>query len=189
MKQEPELDENGLVVQKFDRTVLVVVPPRDHADSTLRYSRSGLLEVDVATRVVSTQDEEPVHGVAGDEFQPDGLIRDSEMDGYVGVVFCGGPGARDLAEDPDAQRLAREALAQEKLIGAWGDSLAVLARAGVLERRKVTGDPALRETLTSAGARFTGAQVEVDGMLVTAIDDMAGVRFSQALAALASRPG
>lgn len=187
MKEEQELDEHGLVVQKYDRTVLVVVPPKDYADSTLRYARAGLLKVDVATRTASLQDEEMVKGVAGDEFQPDGVLADCKLDEYFGVVFCGGPGAAELVENADVQRLAREAASQNKLIGAWGSSIAVLAKAGILEGRKVTGDPDLRETVTAAGGRFTGAQVEVDGMLVTAIDDMAGFRFAQALAALARK--
>ena len=64
---------------------------------------------------------------------------------------------------------------------AHPDAVAVLAKAGILKKRKVTGNPALRELLEQAGARFTGVQVQQDGKLVTAYDDAAGLRFGKAL--------
>jgi len=182
--QEPELDEHGLVVHKYVSRVLVVVPPRDYAETTLRYARSALFNVHVGTRSVSTTDDALIHGALQDEFQVDGVLKGETMEPYSGVIFCGGPGAAALADDDDAQRLAREAAAQDKLIGAWGEACAVLARARVVKKRRVTGDPALRELLESAGARYTGRQLETDGKLVTALDDAAGFRFGKALVAI-----
>jgi protease I len=97
------------------------------------------------------------------------------------LILCGGPGSLALADDPDAVRLAREASAQDKLIGAWGHSVAVLARAGLVRKKRVTGDRSLQRLLEDAGARYTGAQVERDGKIVTALDDAAGFRFGKAL--------
>lgn len=182
--QEPELDEHGLVVHKYVSRVLVVVPPRDYAETTLRYARSALFNVHVGSRSVSTTDAGLIRGALQDEFQVDGELKDETMEPYSGVIFCGGPGAAELADDPDAQRLAREAAEQDKLIGAWGEACAVLARAGVVRKRRVTGDPALRALLESAGARYTGTQLEKDGKLVTALDDAAGFRFGKALVAI-----
>ena len=188
-RTKPELDEHGLVVHEYDKTILVVVPPEDFAGATMRYTRAALLAVDVGTRSVSTQDTDLVHGANLDEFQVDGLIRDARMDDYSGVLFCGGPGSLPLAEDAHVVRLAREAVAQNKTIGAWGHSPTVLARAGVLAKRKVTGDPSIREILEKAGAKYTGAQVQVDGLLVTGLDDTAGLRFGRALAEVSRTPG
>ncbi len=185
----PELDEHGLVVHEYDKTILVVVPPEDFAEATMRYARAALLAVDVGTRSVSTQDKDLVHGTAGDQFQVDGLIKDARMDDYAGVLFCGGAGCLPLAEDAHVVRLAREATAQNKPIGAWGQAPTILARAGVLAKRKVTGDSSIRELLEKAGAKYTGAQVQVDGLLVTGLDDTAGLRFSRALAEVSRAPG
>lgn len=180
-KEEPETDEHGLVVHKYVSMVLVVSPAAGYAETTLRYARSALYNVHVGSQVVAPTDEELVHGELQDEFQPDGRISGASLADYSGVLFCGGPGAMELAEDPDAQRLAREALAADKLIGAWGHSVAVLARAGVVKGKRVTGDPSLRQMLQRAGARYTGRQLEVDGKLVSAYDDAAGLRFGKAL--------
>ncbi len=181
-KKEPELDEHGLVVHKYTSQVLVVVPPTEYAETTLRYARSALFNVHVGTRCVSTDDQSMLRGELQDELQADERLSASTgMDSYVGVIFCGGPGAPALADNPDVLRLAREADAQGKLIAAWGQSVAVLARAGIVRKKRVTGDPSLRPMLEAAGARFTGAQLEVNGKLVTALDDAAGFRFGKAL--------
>ena len=178
---EPETDEQGLVIHKYASTVLVVVPAKDYAETTLRYAMSSLFNVHVGVWSVSADDETLLQGELQDEFQVQGKLSDARMDDYSGVLFCGGPGALAMADQPDAQRLAREAVAQDKLIGAWGQGTAVLAKAGILAKRKVTGDPALREMLEGAGARFTGTQLQKDGKLVTAYDDAAGLRFGKAL--------
>lgn len=178
---EPELDDDGLIIQHYASTVLVVVPAEGYAETTLRYARSALYNVHVGTRVVAPQDDELIRGELQDEFQPDGRLAEARMDDYSGVILCGGPGAMALAEDAEAQRIAREAFAQDKLVAAWGHAPAVLARAGVVARRRLTGDPSLRQMLSNAGARYTGRQVEVDGKLVTALDDAAGFRFGKAL--------
>ncbi|MEM7309053.1 MAG: DJ-1/PfpI family protein [Planctomycetota bacterium] len=184
-KEAPEagddVDEYGLKVQKYVSTVLVVVPERSYAETTLRYARSSLYNVHVGTRSVSTKDEDLIHGEMQDEFQVDGRIEGETMDAYSGILLCGGEGALELVDHPDALRLVREADAAEKLIGAWGHSAALLARAGVVKGRKVTGDPSIAGALRDAGAKYTGVQVERDKHIVTAFDDAAGFRFGREL--------
>ena len=104
------------------------------------------------------------------------------MDDYSGVIFVGGEGALVLASNPDALRLAREASEQQKLIGAWGQSTAILANAGVVKGKKVTGAREVREAVERAGGKFTGRQLEVRDKLVTASDSAVGMRFGRALA-------
>ena len=183
-KKEPELDEHGLVVHTYVSTVLVVISNGQYAETTMRYARSSLHNVHVGTRVVAPTDAEMLRGQLQDELQPDGLLREASMAGYSGVIFVGGPGALELAQDPDAQRLAREAAAQKKLIAAWGHASAILARAGVVKGKRVTGDPSVRVLLTEAGARYTGHQLERDGSMITAYDDAVGLRFGKALVEL-----
>ncbi len=183
-KKEPETDEHGLVVHKYVSTVLVVLPDGGYAETTMRYARSALHNVHVGTRVVAPSDTRLLRGELQDELQPDGLLRDASMGDYSGALFCGGPGALGLAADPDAQRLAREASAQGKLVAAWGEAVLVLGRAGVVKGKRVTGHPSLRALLREAGARYTGHQLERDGNLVTAYDDAVGLRFGKTLVQL-----
>jgi protease I len=181
---EAQLDEDGLVVQNYRSMVLVVVPPRDYGDECLRYARSSLYNVHVGTRSVSTASQDLIKGRLQDEFLVDGPLEGESMDAYSGVVFAGGEGALELAVDADAQRLAREAVQQGKMIGAWGHATAILAAAGVLRGRKVTGHPDTAEAVSRAGGKYTGRQLEIAKTLVTARDDAVGMRFGKALAAI-----
>lgn len=176
-----QVDENGLVVHTYVSTVLVVVPPGGYGETTMRYARSSLFNVHVGTRVVSAQDGAFLRGDLQDEFQVDGSLGQERMEPYSGLILCGGNGSGWLAEQSEVLRLAREAYEQDKLIGAWGLAVLALAKAGVLRKRRVTGDRSLREALVAAGARYTGTQVETDGKIVTGLDEAAGFRFGKAL--------
>jgi protease I len=181
---DAELDADGLVVQKYRSLVLVVVPARDFGDECLRYARSSLYNVHVGTRVVSVQDQEAVRGRLQDEFLVEGTLAGERAEGYSGVVFAGGEGALELARNEDALRLARDAARGGKLIGAWGHAVAVLAAAGLLKGRRVTGHPSIRDSLRHSGAKVSTRQVEVDGPIVTGIDESSGMRFGKSLAAI-----
>jgi putative intracellular protease/amidase len=177
-----EVDADGLAIQKYHSMVLIVVPESDYGDEALRYARSCLYNVKVGTTSVSTQSQEMIKGRLQDEFLVDGPISEARMEPYSGVIFVGGEGAQALAGHPDALRLAREARAADKMIGAWGYAVGILARAGVLRGVRATGLPQMRAEIEKAGGKFTGRQVEVSGSIVTAADDAAGMRFGKALA-------
>ena len=73
--QEEGLDENGLVIHHYESTVLVVVPVRDFAETTLRYARSALFNVHVDTRSVSADDSGLIQG----SLQDDSCMRQGSM--------------------------------------------------------------------------------------------------------------
>lgn len=177
-----ELDADGLVVQKYLSTVLVVVPPEGFGEQALRGARSSLYNVHIGTRTVSTRYEDMVRGRLQDEFLVDGTIRGESLEPYSGVVFAGGEGGAALEDDEDCLRLAREAAAAGKLLGAYGNGVAVLARAGVIRGRRVTAPAALADAIRRAGGRSTGRQIELDGNLVTGLDETSAMRFGKALA-------
>ena len=85
-----------------------------------------------------------------------------------------------------ADNLFKFALAGEqfakKMIAAWGLATAILANAGVVKGKRVTGLEAVRELVERAGGKFTGRQLEVSKKLVTASDSSVGMRFGRALA-------
>jgi len=68
------------------------------------------------------------------------------------------------------------------MIGAWGHAVAVLAKAGIVKGRKVTGANEVKSAVVYHGGRFTGRQLERDGNLVTAADEAVGIRFGKTLA-------
>jgi len=179
---EEELDADGLVVQQYVSTVLVVVPPEGFDDQALRHARSSLYNVHVGTRTVSTVADALIHGRLQDEFQVDGGLAGESIEPYSGVVFVGCERDSGFLDDADAQRLAREAAQAGKMIGAWGRSVAILARAGVIKGRRLTGSPEVAAEVRRAGGKFTGRQLERERELVTGRDEAVGMRFGKSLA-------
>ncbi len=180
-EEEPETDEYGLAIQKYEARVLVVLPDQGYGEQTLRYARSMLYNVHVGTYSVANDTEALLQGNLQDEFMVDGPLADAKLDDFAGVIFAGGPGATALADDPVARRLAQEASQQGKLLAAWGEATLILAKAGVVKGLKVTGHPSVAAALKSAGGKVRGNQVERDGTLVTGMDESSGMRFGRLL--------
>jgi protease I len=176
-----DVDEYGLKVQRYVSLVLVIVPTQGFAETTLRYARSSLYNVHVGTRTVASMDDGLVKGEFQDEFQVDGPIAGETMEPYSGLILAAGPGAADLARDPDVVRLIHAADSAKKLLGTWGEGLGCLLAAGVVKGRRVTGDRGLADAVRKAGGKYSGVQVQRDGHLVTALDDAAGFRFGREL--------
>jgi protease I len=84
---------------------------------------------------------------------------------YDAIVFVGG--YEYERDDPEAQRIAQEALAEGRVVAAICVAPITLARAGVVEGKRVTASTGVGE-LKQAGAIFTGASVERDGLIITA---------------------
>jgi putative intracellular protease/amidase len=181
-QQSEDIDEDGLTIQTYESTVLIVVPHEGFDDQALRHVRSSLNNVHVGTRSVSTRSDVSVTGRLQDEFHVDDDLQSVSMEQFVGVVFVGCEEDTAFLSDTDVLRLATEAQATGKLIGAWGLSTLALARAGILRNRKVTGAAAVAREVEHAGGRYHGRQIVVDGNLITGIDESAGLRLGKALA-------
>ena len=178
---EQELDEDGLVIQKYDSIVLVIVPPEDFGDQILRYARSSLYNIHVGTWSVTGAEDGQVKGRLQDEFLVDGPLAEAKMEAYSGILIAGCEGTHPYANDAATLSLVRAADGAGKLIGTWGNGLAVLANAGVVKGRKVTGRADLKDITRGAGAKYSGREIEASGHLVTARDEGSGMRFGQAL--------
>ncbi len=110
------------------------------------------------------------------------LVKDADMADYDAVVYIGGPGAREYFNDPAAHKLAKEAAAADKVIGAICIGPHTPAAAGVLTGKRATCFPDEGDALRRYGATYTGADVEVDGNIVTANGPEAAKEFGEKLA-------
>ncbi len=178
---EKELDQDGIAIQTYDTKVLITVPSEGFGEQILRYARSLLHNVGVGTFCAAPDPGETVRGRLQDEFQVEIGLADPSMDAYQGIVVAGCEGSHPFAQESHVLELLRDADGAGKLIAGWGNALEVLARAEVLEGRRVTGSPELAGLAMQAGAKYTGRDVESSQNLVTARDEAGGVRFGQAL--------
>jgi protease I len=131
------------------------------------------------TVVVASKSGAGVEACSSDGFmRVDLRLAEVRVADYDAVVYMGGYGCRDQWYDEDSHRVARDAVAEGKVLGAIGCGPTVLAHAGVLEGRQTAicrsrvpvkrGDDYC-EIVESLGATCSDEPLVRDGRIVTAV--------------------
>ncbi|MEM2963453.1 MAG: DJ-1/PfpI family protein [Candidatus Anstonellales archaeon] len=168
------------------KKVLFVIAPSDFRDEELFETKKALEKVGVVdSELASTKKGEAV-GMLGRRTNVDLLVSQVKLANYSAVVFVGGKGVEShrLAENPDVLKLAREAYASGKVVGAICIAPRILASAGIVNGKKVTSfpDSKTKELLKNAGSYYTGASVERDGKIITADGPNSATIFGEKIA-------
>lgn len=79
-----------------------------------------------------------------------------------------GEGARLLFDDEPARKLAKDA--KYKVLSASDSGVILLALAGALDGKKVTGSPESVSWLSEGGAIYVGDLIQIDDKLITVRD-------------------
>jgi protease I len=128
---------------------------------------------------VAAPSSDIVKGLEDTEVQPDAVLSDVHGGDYDAIVFVGGKGYQ--LDDPEAQRIAQEAVAADRVVAAICIAPLTLARAGVVEGKRMTAAVEFDE-LEEAGAIVTFAAVERDGLIITANSPGGARRFGETIA-------
>jgi protease I len=168
---------------QVSRSVLMIVAPRDFRDEEFLEPYGILTSASVEVTVASTTTEKAT-GMFGAEVTPSVTIGEVEAEDYDAVLFIGGRGSSVFFEDPEAHRIARQAVEQGKILGAICIAPATLARAGVLKGRKATCFSSVSGELKEGGAEFSGAMVQRDGLILTATGPEAADEFGRSVLAM-----
>lgn len=125
-------------------------------------------------------------GADGGEAQVNSVASEVKVEDFDAVVFIGGVGMVKKMNDENFQKIAKETLKQDKVLGAICVAPALLAKAGVLEGKKATVwssslDKSAVKILKAGGAQYVAEDVVVDGKLVTASGPIAARKFAETL--------
>ena len=133
----------------------------------------ALIEADALRALVSTTTG-PIPGtyVHRTKRPPRMLLSEAMSDKYEwhGIIIVVGPGATQFVTDPALHDFLRKCADNGCVFAATSNAPLVLAQAGMIKHRRVTGDPAIAGFLTAAGADYTGAPFETDHIFATARD-------------------
>lgn len=128
-------------------------------------------------------------GSINSSFNVEHTLNELNVKDYNAIVFVGGPGTLLVRNDSNSSKIAKEAIANNKILAAICWSPTVLAKAGVLKGKNATvwyGPDAEYEMLTSEylqeqGAKYTGQDVTVDGNIITANGPKAAQQYAEAI--------
>ncbi len=167
------------------KKVLMIIACEDFRDEELLEPEKTFVQAGHEVVVASTA-RKGCKGMMGAEVDPDALLSAVKAADFDAVVFVGGTGSTSLYDDAEALALAKDAAGAGKLVGAICLAPGILARAGVLSGRKVTSydDEKARKAIEEGGGIWTGANVAVDGNIVTANGPEAAGQFGEKISQL-----
>lgn len=167
---------------------LIVIAKQGFQDLELKGTRDGLVAGGFDIVLAST-DSGPCTGKFGSTEMAQLALLDVDVKDYARIAFIGGPGAAPLADDPEAQRIARETVDAGIILGAICIAPTILAKADVLHGKRATvwnEDGEQGDVLAEHGATYTAEDVTVDGSIVTANGPKAAEKFGKTLTSLQS---
>ncbi|MDD3648129.1 MAG: DJ-1/PfpI family protein [Candidatus Dojkabacteria bacterium] len=163
--------------------ILQIIAPFDYRDEELEVPKKVFEEagykIEIASKNVST-----ATGMLGGKTTIDLDISDVIASDYAAVVFIGGSGTIEYFGDHDIMRIAKESYKSGLVLGAICIAPTILAKAGLLQDKKVTSFPSEKETLEKNGAQFTGELVTVDEKVITAKGPEAAREFGEKIVEL-----
>jgi protease I len=165
------------------RKALIIIAKDGYQDRELDGTRKGLSGS--FEMILASTENGTCTGKYGGTEEAEIALKDVDIADYDRIIFIGGPGAGALANEPEALRIAHETVRANKVLGAICIAPTILAKARVLEGRNATvwnKDGEKEALLTQYGAIYTGDDVTVDGMIVTANGEEAAEEFGKTVA-------
>jgi 4-methyl-5(b-hydroxyethyl)-thiazole monophosphate biosynthesis len=130
-------------------------------------------------------DDQPVRASRGNVLIPDTSIDKVMDEDFDLVVLPGGlPGADNLTNNENVQTLLKRQNQQGKTVGAICAAPRALARAGVLEGKRITCYPGTLDHLDNKPFVISGSAVETDGNVVTSRGPGTAMDFALELIAM-----
>jgi protease I len=174
--KEPN-DTDGIQSKK----AVLIIASRSFRDEELFETQKELEKANVDTVIASTKTG-IIKGMLKGRAEAAMLINDIVVDDYDAIIFIGGSGTREYFDNSVALNITRQAARKKKVLAAISIAPAVLARAGVLNGVRATCFSTERLKLKKGGAQYTGADVEQDGLIITANGPRAARQFGKTVA-------
>lgn len=167
------------------KKVAMIVAFRDFRDDEYFVPKEVLEGAGIEITTVSDQEGTAI-GADGGEVEVDILLGNFQVQDFDAIVFIGGPGALGHLDNEESYRIAKETVAEGKVLAAICISPTILAKAKVLEGKRATvwSSPLDRgpiKTLEENGAVYEDKPVVVEGKIVTGNGPSAARGFGEAI--------
>lgn len=174
--------------QRKSGEIAIIVAGKNFRDEELTVPRL-IFESAGYKVVILSSSLDKAKGMLGTVVEVDKSIDEFDPDEYDAVIFVGGSGASLYWNDSRAHQIAKDTLANQKVLGAICIAPVTLANAGVLNGRKATVWSSEKLKLQKKGAVYTGETVEIDGNIVTADGPQSAEKFAEAILGLLKQKG
>ena len=173
------MGESAMQSVKGKKAVMIIAQ-NNFRDEELLKPKEVLEKNGIIVTVASSSLKEST-GMLGAKVKPNILFTNINVADYDAVIFVGGSGASEYWDNPTAHKIANDASNAKKIVGAICIAPVTLAKAGLLANKKATTFSSTVNDIKSAGAKYTGADVERDGNVITASGPAAAQKFGETL--------
>lgn len=169
------------------KKVLFIIASKDFQPIEYGMPRQILQDEDIKVVTASDNKDKLGNAISKDHslVKVDLLLEDVNVKDFDGIFIIGGPGAMEHLDNDRTYRIIHEVDREiNKIYGAICISTRILANAGVLDGRQVTGwneDKKLKSILDENGAHYINEDVVVDRNLITATGPDAAQEFGDAI--------
>lgn len=160
-----------------NKKIVFVIAPKNFRDEEYFQPKVVLQAKGAVVKTAAIGDPEEVTGTKGGKARPDIDFDSISSDNYDAVVFVGGEGAKVYFEDEFIKDAVLGFVENNKVLAAICIAPTILTYAGVLKGKTVTSTESEKESLEKAGAKWSGSEVEVDGLIITANGPDAALKF------------
>jgi len=168
--------------------IAIIIAFRNFRDEEYFIPRDIFLEAGFEVQTISSEKGTAIGG-SGGEAEVDISFEEFDVSKFDAIVFIGGPGAYKYIEDEQVWHIAQETVKQNKVLAAICIAPVILAKAGVLERKKATVWSSVMDKkpvhiLEENGARYLDKPVVQDNKIITANGPAAAQQFAEAILAM-----
>jgi len=165
----------------------LIIGSQNFQDEEL-FGTKRILDAALVQTVIASTRTGVIQGVLGNVAEATIPVNRLKVDDYDAIIFIGGPGAAEYANNPAIMNMVRETVRKGKVLGAIGVAPTILANANVLAGIRATSFLSERGRLIQAGAIYTVFPVERERSIITATGPQAAVQFGRVITyALAGR--
>ncbi len=158
----------------------MVVSQNDFRDEELFDTKKVLEDFGLEVKVAAPK-KNMATGKLGGIIEPDLSIDEISELFFDALVLIGGPGAFNFIEDKDLHDLIKKFVQEKKTVGAICIAPAILAKAGVLTKKKATVHSSGINYLEQEKVNYTDQDVVEDENIVTANGPAASSIFGQTI--------
>lgn len=149
---------------KYNKILMLLGPRYQDEEATvpLNFLRSKGAHVDVVSI-----NRGKLKGLHGAEIEANMVVSEAKPDSYDAMVIPGGRSPAGLRKHPEAVDLVREFFETGKPVAAICHGPHMLAAAGLLKGKTITGYYKIKEEMLQADANFVDKPVVIDANLIT----------------------
>jgi SagB-type dehydrogenase family enzyme len=184
---ENETETSGRQAGAAGKKAALIIGSQNFQEEELYGTKRVLDAAQVQTVIASTRTG-MIQGTLGNMAEASIPVNRLQVDDYDAIIFIGGPGAAEYANNSTVMNMVRETVRKGKVVAAIGVAPTILANADVLAGIRATSYISERDRLIQAGATYTVFAVQRDRSIITATGPQAAVQFGRVIVdALAGR--